>query len=64
MSDENRQRAVVEAAIQVGRHRGGVLDRLRAALLRNDVDAAIQYARQLTGLEGEDESDRTPSGIH
>ena len=63
MSDP-KLRALTEAAIKVGRERQGMLSAMRAALLRGDTETVIRCARQLTGLEYEDEEgDRTSSSL-
>jgi hypothetical protein len=54
---------VVEAILEVGRHRKATLQRLRAALERGDTENALNFARQLCGLANE-EGNRTDTRIN
>lgn len=45
------KRALLEAALEIGRRRAALLDRLRRALVRDDQAAVVRYARLLTGLD-------------
>ena len=67
MSDSARMRAVVESAQRIAQERRKTLEEMRRALLREDQEAALRCARQLTGLdEGEDgdASDRAPARLN
>jgi len=54
---------VVEAVLEVGRHRKAILQRLRAALECGDTKNALNFARQLCGLSNE-ESNPTDTRIN
>jgi hypothetical protein len=54
---------VVEAILEVGRHRQAILLKLRAALECGDTENALNYARQLCGLANE-EGNRTDTRLN
>jgi hypothetical protein len=54
---------VIDAILEVGRQRKGVLDKLRMALESGDDSGALELARQLCGLQNE-ESYRANSRIN
>jgi hypothetical protein len=44
---------MVGAALEVGRERRQILDQLKQALLDNDTDEIVKFAKQICGLEHE-----------
>jgi hypothetical protein len=54
---------VVEAILEVGRHRQAILLKLRAALECGDTENALNCARQLCGLANE-EGNRTDTRLN
>ncbi len=56
--------ATAAAALEIAQKRRATLDRLRIALLNSEYDSAIKEARKLTGLDDDDESDRTGPSLH
>jgi hypothetical protein len=62
-ADAARARATVGVCTEIARKRRRVLHELRAALLRDDMPAVVQWARRITGLDDE-ESDRADAGLH
>src|ERR1700756_1509329 len=50
-ADADAADTIVQAVLAVGRARRDTLDRLRAALQRNDTPQALSVARQLVNLE-------------
>jgi hypothetical protein len=41
---------LVDAILEIGRERQRIMEAMKAALLRGDDDAALEHARELTGL--------------
>lgn len=56
------EHALTEAH-QVSRRRQAIRAKLREALKRDDEKSALDYARQLVGMDDEAESDRDRSGF-
>lgn len=55
---------IVDAILEVGRQRNALLIRLRAALQSGDDNHALTLARQLCGLQNNEESGRTNSRLN
>ena len=50
-SDEGiASEGLVDLVLEIGRERQRIMEAMKAALLRGDDDAALEYVRQLTGL--------------
>jgi hypothetical protein len=41
---------LVDALLEIGRERQRIMEAMKAALLRDDDEAALEHARELTGL--------------
>jgi hypothetical protein len=49
----NSHSGILDAALAIAKKRDEVTRQMRAALLRNDVSAVLDYARRLCGLSSE-----------
>jgi uncharacterized protein YpiB (UPF0302 family) len=63
---QEANRGIIEAAIEISERRRELLSRLKDALERGDETVALALAKQLCGMEGNDEqkSDRVNPRIN
>lgn len=57
-------KGLLDAALEIGRKRNAVLQRMRSALERNDNVEALRLGKELCGLEDKKTSNRTDPGIN
>lgn len=63
MNPSDSMLGIFEAALEISERRRETLATMKEALERGDSQEALEYARQLCGIEDE-ESDRTHQSIH
>ena len=57
-------KGLLDAAVEIGRKRHDILQRMRAAFERGDNLEALQLGRELCGLKDEKASSRIDTGIN
>jgi hypothetical protein len=63
MSAADDLSGIVDAAVEISERRRETLATMKEALERGDSEEALEYARQLCGIDDE-ESDRTNQSVH
>jgi hypothetical protein len=62
--ERDTTRGLLDIALEISTRRRDTLARLRAALLRDDINEVVLYARELCGLDDDETGNRTDQGVH